>query len=93
MTVQGLANVEVGNAHDFKDLITAGTIATDKVALFEGRLPGQKPLALQLLVNGNLGIDNRTISISDKEWKELDQRGWLRMSRVCQVVETPHIMG
>jgi hypothetical protein len=69
--VQGLANVEVGNARDFKDLITAGAIATDKVALLEGRLPGQAPLALALLVNGDIGIDNRTVNISEKELEQL----------------------
>ena len=53
-------------------MVTAAAIATDKAALLEGRLgAGNQPLALALLVNGDIGIDNRTINISERELESL----------------------
>ena len=60
-----LPNIEASDPRGLKDLVTAAAIAEDKLALIENRLPGQQPLSLQLLVNGD--IDARTINISDRE--------------------------
>ena len=64
---------------DIKSMVTAAAIATDKVALLEGRLgAGNQPLALALLVNGDIGIDNRTINISERELESLAEARALR---------------
>ena len=57
---------------DLPFMVTAAAIATDKVALLDGRLgTGNQPLALALLVNGDIGIDNQTIKISERELESL----------------------
>jgi hypothetical protein len=78
--VEGLENVTVETAPDYKHMITAAAISEDKLALLENRLPGQAPLALALLVNGDIGIDNRTVNISEKELEQLAEARLLRSS-------------
>lgn len=80
--VEGLEDIEVGTANDFKSMITAAAIAEDKLALIENRLPGQQPLALQLLVlGGDVNIDGRTLNISDRELEQLAEAKLTREGR------------
>ena len=67
-----LPDIKAETPTDLKSMVTAAAIATDKAALLEGRLgAGNQPLALALLVNGDIGIDNRTINISERELESL----------------------
>lgn len=67
-----LPDIKAETPTDLKSMVTAAAIATDKAALLEGRLgTGNQPLSLALLVNGDIGIDNRTINISERELESL----------------------